>query len=415
MTQLAVSTVTDRSRPSDAAAIVGAVQHYADTVLRPGAVSADTTPVSADRITELRRIGALNHLAGPEWGGASATRAQDHRINEIVAAACFNTWLIWTQHSTSVGFVQNAIAERADVHTGHSDAGSSGSDVGSSASGSVVGSSAGDSETVAPGRAESPVTGPLAAAVLRGERLAGAALSDVRRYPDRYLAATRTDGGWLVSGRVSWFSGWGLAELAIVGAVTEDARVVIGIADLSTAGSAVTAEPLDLTGVGGSRTVALHLDGLFVADDEVLSVSDREEWQLRDEQQAVAPKPQLFALLDELINALAAEQNPAARELAEAWRDPVAELRREIYTLADEAAAHGADDLFAERLALRVRSTTLLADLSRALLAARAGRGLLRGDVAQRLGAFASFLQVQSQTLTLRTAQLRSIPGARLS
>ncbi|MET0162248.1 MAG: acyl-CoA dehydrogenase family protein [Microbacteriaceae bacterium] len=358
-------TIVDRPA-TDAARLLPAVERYAERVLRPGAAHAASAPIPAERVAELRALGALNHLAGPEWGGLGATTAQDRRVHELVAAGCFNTWLVWAQHASSVGFAAGALAKR-------------GTDA---------------------------APGPHTQALLRGDRLAGAALSDLRRFPDRYLAARRDGAGWRIDGRVSWFSGWGLGELIVVGAIDERQRVIVGVAELDA--TAVTAEPLELGSLAGSRTAALRLEGLRLDDAEVLSVASREQWALRDEQLSVSARPQVLALLAEAVELLAAE--PEAAGLAEQWRAPVAELREHVYALADrEPGAEPSPRLHEQRREARVRSASLLAELSRALLIARAGRGLLAGDPARRLADHAAFLQVQSQTVSLRRAQLGSL------
>ncbi|MFC3243785.1 acyl-CoA dehydrogenase family protein [Gordonia humi] len=145
---------------------IGRVQRYADTVLAPSALHTDRHGVPADRVADLSDLGLLNHLAPSAFGGAAIGRATDRRIHEILSEACLNTWLVWTQHAPVVARVAKAAASDR-------------------------------------------ITGPLVMEILSGRLLLGAALSDVRGYPDRHVSARPTSGGWILSGTVSWVSGWG--------------------------------------------------------------------------------------------------------------------------------------------------------------------------------------------------------------
>jgi hypothetical protein len=85
----------------------------------------------------------------------------------------------------------------------------------------------------------------------------------------------------------------------------------------------------------------------------------------------------------------------------------VARIRKTAYALSDEAAAAGGGPYqLGERLATKVASGEALATLTRALVVARAGRGLSDGDTAQLHARSALFVLVQGQSADVRRAQL---------
>ena len=332
-------------------------RNYADTVLRPAAVGTDRTSVPARTIDDLAALGALNHLAPPEYGGAGLDRAADRALHEILAGACFTTWLVWAQHAPLVG-------------------------------------------RVAP-------TGALAEKVLRGELLLGAGISDVRRWPTRHLVATRAAGGWTFDGTISWVSGWGLnaaLTLAAVDPATEN--VVTALVPVT---DRTTASPLTLAAVDGSRTRRVHVDRVTVPDEDVVSVQTLAEWRHADLGTSCDARPHHFGLAATVLAELAAEPHPRARDVAAAWTPHVDALKARAYALADEtAAAGGGSHLLGERLATRVAVGEALGTLTRALLAARSGRGLDVGDTAQLHARNALFALVQGQSAAVRDAQLLS-------
>ncbi|WP_405182376.1 acyl-CoA dehydrogenase family protein [Nocardia sp. NBC_01377] len=148
---------------------VAKVREYAETRLRPRALTTDRDGVAEERVDELAALGLLNHAAPPEYCGAGVDRAVDRRVHEIIAGACFNTWLVWAQHAS--------LSQRM---------------VESTATGAPLSA--------------------LARRILRGELLLGAGVSDVRRFPDHYIAARETDFGVASDARSHHF---GLAETVL--------------------------------------------------------------------------------------------------------------------------------------------------------------------------------------------------------
>lgn len=346
---------------ADAHPLVIRAREYAETVLRPAALVTDRDGVPARRIGELAALGLLNHTAPVEYGGAGIDRNTERRLHEIIAGACFNTWLVWAQHAPMAG-------------------------------------------RIAESRTPGTVLPELAERVLRGEVLLGAGVSDVRRYPEHYLRAHRSAGGWTFDGTISWVSGWGLHAALALAAVDPDTETVVTA--LVPAGERITsAGPLPLSAVTGSRTARARVDRVFVPDSHVLTTHTLAHSRHLDIGVASDARGHHFGLAETVLNEL--ERTESAREVVRTWRPRVAEIRSTAYALADEATARGGGEhRLPERLATKVASGEALAVLTRALLIARAGRGLGTDDTAQLHARSALFVLVQGQTTDVRRAQL---------
>lgn len=365
-------TATNTTSPTSAQAVsasddhpfVRKVRDYAERVLRPAALQTEREGVTAERVEELRELGLLNHLAPAGYGGLD--RNADRRIHEIVAGACFNTWLVWAQHAS----LTRRLAE--SVKTGK------------------------------------PLPA-LARKAVAGELFLGAGISDVRSFPKRYIEATRVDGGWIFSGTISWISGWGLNSALTVAAVEKPTETVV-TALVEVSERTRTAAPLDLGAVAGSRTERVVLDDVFVPDEHVISRQTLERARFDDIAIASDARSHHFGLAETVLRELEETPDPLVQAIAATWRPRVARIRETAYALCDEAAAAGGGPhRLKERLATKVASGEALATLTHALVVARAGRGLSGNDTAQLHARSALFVLVQGQNADVRRAQLTQL------
>lgn len=345
---------------------VAAVQRFSRDVLVRRALQHDDGGVPADVITALGDCGVLNHLAPSRFGGAGLDSAADRRIHEHLAYGCVNTWLIWAQHAPIVGRITRFI-----------DAGGA--------------------------------VGPWAERVLRGEVLAGAGISDVRRYPHGHLSVARIGDEWIFDGRVSWVSGWGLNQILMLAGVDADTeRVITALVPVSARTVATT---LPLRAVGGSHTTRVHVDHVAVPSSDILAVEPLSAWRTTDREETSDARAPVFGVIARVLDELGTET--AAAEVVSAWKPRVATLRSVAYELAEEAkltdqGGHRVD----ERLSTKAAAAEALDTLSHALLLARAGRGLTGFDTAQLHCRAAMFLSVQGQTAAVRARQLDRITAA---
>ena len=355
-------TAAESVDAADGHPLVRRVRAYAEAVLRPEALRTDREGVTRERIAQLRDLGLLNHLAPAAYGGSEVDRDTDRRLHEIISGGCFNTWLVWAQHASLPARIASSL----------------------------------------------PAGGPRPAlfdSVLRGEVFLGAAVSDVRRYPQRFIAATRVDGGWTFDGTVSWVSGWGLSSALTVAAVEAATETVVTA--LVQVGDRVRATALDLRAVSGSRTERVVLDHVFVPDAHLLGTQTIAQWRCQDVGVAGDARAHHFGLAETVLREIEHSDQPLAREVAATWRPRISEIRSRAYALADEAAAAGGGaHRIDERLVTKVASGEALSVITRALIVARSGRGLTGDDTAQLYARSALFVLVQGQTADVRHAQL---------
>ncbi|MGQ4599456.1 acyl-CoA dehydrogenase family protein [Nocardia sp. R6R-6] len=358
--------MTAARRISDSDSFLARVGEYAEQVLRPAALSTDRDGVPAERIGELRALGLLNHLAPREFGGLAIDRDTDRRLHEIIAGACFNTWLVWAQHAPLMG-------------------------------------------RIAAIRGAGLSLSALSEQILRGEVLVGAGVSDVRRFPDHFIVARKSAGGWVFDGTLSWVSGWGLNAALIVAAVEPDTETVV-TALVPVNERTRSAGPLELGAVAGSRTARVRLDEVFVPDENVLGTESLDQARFADIGTASDARAHHFGLAETVLTELEHTGRPLAVDVAAAWRPRIAEIRATAYALADEAmSVGGGPHRLDERLATKVASGEALSAITRALLIARAGRGLAGDDTAQLHARSALFVLVQGQTTDVRRAQLAQL------
>ncbi|UGT61153.1 acyl-CoA dehydrogenase family protein [Nocardia asteroides] len=348
---------------ADGHPVVARVREYAERVLRPAALRTDREGVPRAHIDDLAGLGLLNHLAPAEYGGLALDRNTDRRLHEIVAGACFDTWLVWAQHAPLAGRITE-LRKR-----------------------------------------DKPIP-ELAERILRGELLLGAGVSDVRRFPDHYIAARRVEGGWVFDGTISWVSGWGLNSVLTVAAVQAATETVV-TALVPIADGVHSEGLLELGAVAGSRTARVRIESVFVPDANVLTAQTLEKTRYDDIGTASDARGHHFGLAETVLRELEAAPDPDADAVAATWRPRVARLRDSAYALADEALARGGGPhRLAERLATKAASGEALGTLTRALLIVRSGRGLGSDDTAQLHARSALFVLVQGQTGDVRRAQL---------
>lgn len=346
---------------SDEHPFVARARSYAEQELRPAALDTDASGVGPATVQRLRELGLLTYHGPAALGGAALDDPAERRLHEHISAGCLNTWLVWAQHCGTRGRVVRAVQN---------------------------------------GRPASE----LANGILRGERLAGAGISDVRGFPDRYIEARRIPGGWELHGTISWVSGWGLNSVLIVAGVEAATERVI--AGLVAVGERTRATPLALSAARGSRTERVVLDGARLNDEDVLEVMELAQWRAQDLIPTTNAGPHAFGLAAAMLDELRGEPHPEAREVATVWTPRIARLRAGAYELASVAASGSPLAHVDERVAIKVAVCEALQTLARALVLARAGRGLVADDTAQLHARNALFVLVQGQSSSVRAAQL---------
>jgi hypothetical protein len=338
--------------------LVQRTRELADTLLAPAAAEVDRTVVPRSHLDALAAAGILAASGPPELGGVPTSVAR--RVQELLAGADLSTWFVQTQHQGVLGLL--------DAH-------------GTAAA----------------------VVADLAA----GRRRAGIAFSHLRRRPTRVITASSDADGWRLDGTTGWYTGWGLTDVALVGALTDDDRVVWVLVEPRPSATLRAGEQLVTAALAAARTVPLTFEGHRVAASGVVAVQPAAEWAAVDARVTANTSPAVFGLAESALRLLAEHgvrrREPAAVAAAAALGAELDGVRSRAYHLLDAVPPGEARQ---ERVALRARALRLAVDAGTALVTAGAGGAMAAGAPAQRKAREALFLLVQAQTADVRAATL---------
>lgn len=338
--------------------------------LLAGAPASDDPARGVSRQT-LRRLAdaGLYSVAVPtELGGLGGDEDAHGAVEEVLAGADGATWFVLTQHRMPQGLTLRPFPGQGPAAERHRDA------------------------------------------LARGERIAGIAVAHLRR-PGHQVQAEPDGDGWRFTGRSDWCTGWGLVDLVLVAATTHDDRVVFALIDATRRDGLTASDPLRLSVMGGTRTVALDLDAMPVAAGEVAAVVPAAAWRERDANTVLDTKPGVLGLLARVItetDRVGRERDrPLAVEAAALLGAEAAPLRARAVALRGDA------DHAAERVRLRGELAELTVRAAAGLVAARGGSAMLAEHHEGRWWREAGFHLVQAQTDAVRAAQLAAIGRGR--
>ena len=340
--------------------LVLAAERLAGDLLEPQAAEVDSGTVPRSHLDAIGAAGLLGIAAPERVGGAAAAAPVVRAVTEALAGADLATWFVQVQHHSPV----RALAESG---------------------------------------AFDDVLAELAA----GRQVAGLAFAHLRRWPQRVVTATRVPGGWRLDGVAPWYTGWGLNDVAYLGAVTGAGEVVFALVEPAAAPGLIASEPMRVAAVQAAVTVTLTLDGLHVPDGSVVSVQPWQEWADRDGPVAANANPAVFGVAGSALRRLRAQgeqrSEPAAVAAADRIGAQLARARSECYRLIDEVPAA---EQVPQRLAARARAHRVMVEATTALVIAGAGGSMALTSAAQRKAREAMFLLVQAQTRDARAASL---------
>ncbi len=340
-----------------------AVVRLASDVLAPEAERVDVEGVPAGHVSALAAAGLLGVYGPVEAGGTDVPAPVARRITEVLSGADGATWFVWTQHAWPVRVLTRSTNDELR-------------------------------------RRWLPR--------LCRDALGGIAVAQLRRSVGPTVRAKPApDGGWFLEGTASWVTSWGLAEVLLVGAATDDERAVSVLVAARPQPGLVASGPLALAVMGATSTVRLDFDGLHVPAADVIEVVALGDWRRADANKAANVTPAVFGLIASVVVRLeeAADRRdePEARRVAAGLAEQAAGVRTAAYRLLDEVPA---DEAIDERLALRARALELGVRAATALVAASGGAGMSLSSPAQRQAREALFHLVQAQTAPVRRATL---------
>ncbi len=348
---------------------VRATVRLAAELLAPQAERVDVEGVPVGHVAALAGAGLLG-LYGPcEAGGSDVPAPVARRVTEVLSGADGATWFVWTQHATPV----RALA-----------------------------------------RSDNDELRRRWLPRLCRDALGGIAVAHLRRSGGPTVRARPAPGGgWRLEGTASWVTSWGLAEVLLVGAETDDGRALSALVAARPRPGLVASAPLALAAMEATATVRLDFDGLAVPADDVVDLVALDQWRRADALKTANVTPAVFGLIDRVVTGLEEaarrREEPVALALARALRSEASGVRARAYRLLDEVPpAEGLD----ERLVLRAHALELGVRAATALVVASGGAGLSRTSPAQRLVREALFHLVQAQTPPVRRATLTRLGQA---
>jgi len=340
--------------------LLARTRRVADDLLAPAAAAVDDAEVPRSHLDALAAAGVLGMHAPRSAGGVAASAPVARQVDELLAGADLSTWFVQVQHHHPV---------RALAAAGGFDG--------------------------------------LLADLATGRQVAGIALAHLRRWPDRPVAATPDGDGWRLDGTAPWYTGWGINDVALVGAATEGGDVVLALVPARPGRGLTASEPLRTAAVRAAVTVTLSFTGHRVAPADVVAVQARERWADLDAVATANVQPAVLGLAAAAVRRLEHlgrdRHQPRAVDAARRLGDRLADVRARAYRLLDEVPP---DEDLTGRLRLRSVAQQVLVDATTALVVAGAGASMAPGAPAQRMAREALFLLVQAQTADSRRQAL---------
>lgn len=330
--------------------IVGRVAELAEDVLFPTAQDTDR----AARVPE----GHLRALAATGAFGVAtnADPAERRQVHRVLGGACGATYFLWAQHDGPVRLLT-----------------ASGNDV---------------------------LKERWLDRLLSGEAMGGTAFAHLRRPGPPMVRAEPVGDGWRLHGEAPWATGWGMASVYSVAAVTPSGTILWVLLP----GDRLTAtRPLELAVMQATVTVRLAFDGTPVSPDEVILELDAGLWDALDASIGNRGSPAAQGVGLRALRLLEATGDAGA-EVAGRLRPALDACIARNDALA-EAADGGAVDV-PEMAAARADAVDLVQRAALALLTAVGGRGMELAHPAQRLMREAAFYAIQGQTAAGRAAGL---------
>ncbi|MGB7445133.1 MAG: acyl-CoA dehydrogenase family protein [Coleofasciculaceae cyanobacterium] len=111
----------------------------------------------------------------------------------------------------------------------------------------------------------------------QGKVLVGVGFSQLRRKGDPVVKALAVEGGYQLTGKVPWVTGFRIFQNFIVGATLPDSRAVYGIVPFTatnqlTSGAIVFSQPMQLAAMQSTNTVSATLTNWFLAQESVVFI-----------------------------------------------------------------------------------------------------------------------------------------------
>lgn len=211
--------------------ILSQARRFADDIFRPNAQTADQGDIHGQVGANVRLLADAGYFGlgiSQEYGGCGADEPTRREYAELMASACGVTAFVQQQLHAGGGFVGGGRSQALK------------------------------SEKL-----------PLFAA---GTELCGVAFSHLRRSGPPMVTAVRVPGGYEVSGKAPWITGWSLLDSFILGAVRlpENDHIYFYVPKSGHESALLPGPSIPLAVMNASDTVEVTMETLFLPDDYVL-------------------------------------------------------------------------------------------------------------------------------------------------
>ncbi|MGI4790063.1 MAG: acyl-CoA dehydrogenase family protein [Janthinobacterium lividum] len=344
-------------------------RRLAADVFRPNAQAADQGDIHGQVETNVRLLGQNGYFGlgiSPDYGGKGADEATRREYTEVMASACGVTAFVQQQLHAGGGFVGGGRSNFL--------------------------------------KAEKL---PLFAS---GEEFCGVAFSHLRRPGPPMVTAERVPGGYKVSGKAPWVTGWGLLDSFILGAVRlpQNDHIYFYVPKAGNETSLQPGPTIPLVVMNASDTVEVTLASLFLPDDYVLYERSAEALKRGD---FCGVTGHVFLPLGCTRGSIFALRALAGQRHNDAFSHAADEFLVEVNACREDALAwSGAcaelPDYKDRAFHARAAAITLATRAAHALVTATGGSAHLLSSPAQRLLRESIFYTTTAQTSDVQSATL---------
>lgn len=244
----------------------------------------------------------------------------------------------------------------------------------------------------------------------QGKVLVGVGFSQLRRKGEPVVKAVAVEGGYQVTGKVPWVTGFRLFDNFIVGAKLPDGRAVYGIVPFtetnqSTGGAIAFSQPMQLAAMQSTNTVSATLTNWFLAQESVVFVKPAGAIDQSDRRNVLHHS--FFALgcaqagLDIMETAAKVKQLDFIEKAFYSLKGEFTHCQKEImYSVSEETKS------FAEKLELRAGAINLAGRCAQAAVTVSSGAANYEHHAAERVYREALVFTVSGQTTAVMEATL---------
>ncbi|MGF1482479.1 MAG: acyl-CoA dehydrogenase family protein [Cyanophyceae cyanobacterium] len=240
--------------------------------------------------------------------------------------------------------------------------------------------------------------------------LVGVGFSHLRRRGGSPVEAKRTEGGYLLEGKVPWISGWGYFTAFIIGAELPNGEAVYGLIPFQEShdgGTIRFSAPMELMAMAATNTVSATLAGWFLPDAAVVAVKPAAAIYTSDRQNVL--NQGFFALgcaqaaLDILESTYQSKGLGTIKQCYDSLGHELASCRQQMFQALSKTAS------FEQRLRLRVGAINLAGRCTQAAVIASSGAANASCHAAGRVYREALVFSVSGQTTAVMEASLKQL------